>query len=59
MRSLLDFDPERHQEWCRAAERLSARGRSQRQKMEPGVTAARLSQCNRASAVSIPGDANR
>ncbi|CDK01680.1 hypothetical protein MIC448_810023 [Microbacterium sp. C448] len=41
-------------EKCRAAERLSARSRSKRQIMEPGVTAARLFQCNAALATAIP-----
>ena len=44
----------RGRKWCRAAERLSARSRSQRQKMEPGVTAARLFQCNRGLGAGIP-----
>ena len=42
-----DLSPQQGRKVCRAAERLSARSRSQRQKMEPGVTAARLFQCNR------------
>ena len=44
----------RRQRKCRAAERLSAHGRSRRQKMEPGVTAARLNQCNRGTRFDIP-----